>query len=113
MTGCDNCYTCARYGCDGDHCVTTDKAVNDLIKVNRQLTNEARDLRAGCALYMERIRLATEFLTGTNNRDGFNRVNIAANAVLALTDEERLDLFTDYCRGCGTANLPCHCQDDE
>lgn len=41
------------------------------------------------------------------------RVMSAANAVAALSDEERLDLFSDYCRGCGTANLPCHCQNDE
>lgn len=29
------------------------------------------------------------------------------------TPEERLTLFSAYCRGCGTDILPCHCQNDE
>jgi hypothetical protein len=30
-----------------------------------------------------------------------------------LTDEQRLALMSMCCRGCGTLDLPCHCQNDE
>jgi len=29
------------------------------------------------------------------------------------TEDERLDLFSDYCKYCGTDKLPCHCNNDE
>lgn len=29
-----------------------------------------------------------------------------------LTSEERLEIFSNYCRGCGTIG-PCYCQNDE
>jgi hypothetical protein len=29
------------------------------------------------------------------------------------TPDERLDLFSDYCKWCGTDKLPCYCNRDE
>ena len=29
------------------------------------------------------------------------------------TEDERLDLFSDYCKYCGTDKLPCYCNNDE
>jgi len=29
------------------------------------------------------------------------------------TPDERLELFEDYCKYCGTDKLPCHCNNDE
>lgn len=40
-------------------------------------------------------------------------IAIARNAVAELTDEERLDLFTDYCKACGKADPSCQCWNDE
>lgn len=37
------------------------------------------------------------------------RVSEAESAVAALTDEERLILFTEYCRACGTPDSSCTC----
>lgn len=41
----------------------------------------------------------------------------AYQAVAALTDEERVDLFCNYCHGCGRPVGPhgntCHCENDE
>jgi hypothetical protein len=34
-------------------------------------------------------------------------------AVSKLTDEQRLDLFSMYCRGCGRPDPTCKCQRDE
>lgn len=30
-----------------------------------------------------------------------------------LTDEQRMALFSEFCGGCGTTSLPCHCRNDE
>lgn len=30
-----------------------------------------------------------------------------------LSDDERVFLFSNYCRGCGTKSHPCHCLNDE
>jgi len=29
------------------------------------------------------------------------------------TPEERITLFGDYCKYCGTDSLPCHCENDD
>lgn len=34
-------------------------------------------------------------------------------AWLSYSDGERLTLMALCCRGCGTTNLPCHCENDE
>lgn len=31
----------------------------------------------------------------------------------ALTQEERMEVMSKYCAGCGTDKLPCHCQNDD
>ncbi len=36
-----------------------------------------------------------------------------ANIVMELSEEDRLKLFGYFCAGCGTHELPCHCQNDE
>ena len=33
--------------------------------------------------------------------------------LIHCTAEERLDLFSDYCKYCGTDKLPCYCNRDE
>lgn len=38
---------------------------------------------------------------------------LAARLMEELTEAERLDIITDYCRGCGTDDPRCHCQNDE
>ena len=30
-----------------------------------------------------------------------------------LTDEERMELFSHYCKHCGTKDIPCCCSNDE
>ena len=42
-----------------------------------------------------------------------NLKQIAALALMALSDEDRLDLFVRYCRSCGTDDPHCQCQNDE
>lgn len=86
----------------------------ELENENRILKNEVQDLRAACSQYMEQIQSAIKFLCGPNsNPEQFNSKVIATNALLALTDEERLDLFSDYCRNCGKADPSCQCWNDE
>jgi len=29
------------------------------------------------------------------------------------TDEERMDMFGNFCRSCGSKFIPCHCWNDE
>ena len=38
---------------------------------------------------------------------------LAKSLLDAMTDEERLSLFYEYCRGCASKVLPCHCLNDE
>lgn len=45
------------------------------------------------------------------NADG--SVSAAIRRMLILSDEERLEVINHFCKGCGTASLPCHCQNDE
>jgi hypothetical protein len=33
--------------------------------------------------------------------------------LIYCTSEERISLFSNYCKGCGTDKLPCHCENDE
>jgi len=55
--------------------------------------------------------------TDTNKRTIEEECDTAMQAVQALlplmTAEERMEVFSDYCRGCGTDELPCHCQNDD
>jgi hypothetical protein len=37
----------------------------------------------------------------------------AVNALCGLTKPARLEVMAFFCRGCGTTELPCHCQNDE
>lgn len=38
----------------------------------------------------------------------------AAKLILTkLTDDQRLELFSDYCRSCGSDNPKCNCSNDE
>lgn len=30
-----------------------------------------------------------------------------------LTDEQRVGVMANFCPGCGTSDLPCHCQRDD
>ena len=34
-------------------------------------------------------------------------------ALLALTDKQRIQVFDNFCRFCGTDDLPCQCWNDE
>jgi hypothetical protein len=43
-------------------------------------------------------------------RDEIKKIKEKLNA---LSDEERLELFSNYCHGCGTKELPCYCTRDE
>lgn len=40
-------------------------------------------------------------------------VNAINSLLQLLTDDERLDVFSNYCRNCGTTNLPCSCSRDD
>lgn len=33
--------------------------------------------------------------------------------LIHCTPDERMDLFSDYCKWCGTDKLPCYCNRDE
>lgn len=35
------------------------------------------------------------------------------NALLALTDEQRMEVFSHFCRSCGTDDPRCQCWNDE
>jgi len=37
----------------------------------------------------------------------------AFKALMALDDETRYDVMGHFCSYCGTADLPCHCMNDE
>lgn len=37
----------------------------------------------------------------------------AGSAVAALTDEQRVELFSRYCRSCGSNDRGCQCWNDE
>jgi hypothetical protein len=44
----------------------------------------------------------------------FNNAKDAVQFLLKhCTEDERLELFGEYCRGCGTDRLPCYCQNDD
>lgn len=38
---------------------------------------------------------------------------MARELLKRLTDDERMDLFGDYCKHCGDTNPNCHCWNDE
>lgn len=35
------------------------------------------------------------------------------NLILQLSEQDRLDVLSYFCKGCGTEKLPCHCMNDE
>lgn len=44
----------------------------------------------------------------------FNTIFDAVEHLLThCTPDERMDLFSDYCKWCGTDKLPCYCNRDE
>jgi hypothetical protein len=48
------------------------------------------------------------------NQGGYDWAEASVHEILsALTDEQRVSLFSEFCGGCGTPNLPCHCRNDE
>jgi hypothetical protein len=50
----------------------------------------------------------------TQTIKNFNDINKAIKHLLTLcTEEERLEVFGEYCKWCGTDKLPCHCNNDE
>jgi hypothetical protein len=53
----------------------------------------------------------------TNNTQTIKNFNTIFDAVEYLlercTPDERMDLFSDYCKWCGTDKLPCYCNRDE
>jgi len=63
-------------------------------------TNPFADLTVQCA----------EIVGETIER---RRVRRVRESLAALTNEERLDIFADYCQGCGTSDPSCQCQNDE
>ena len=40
------------------------------------------------------------------------KLNVVRELFAELTDAERLDIMSDYCRRCGTADPNCRCQND-
>lgn len=40
-------------------------------------------------------------------------VEIIKDAIAKLTDEQRLNIFNDYCKHCGCNDTKCRCWDDE
>ena len=57
------------------------------------------------------VKLDTE---NTQTNKVFKTVFDAIEYLLIhCTPEERLDLFSDYCKHCGTDKLPCYCNRDE
>lgn len=38
--------------------------------------------------------------------------SISINAMYALSTDERVDVMSAYCSGCGSMFTPCHCQND-
>ena len=40
-------------------------------------------------------------------------LDLARGLLAALTDEQRIDLFRDYCRSCGSNDPRCQCWNDE
>ena len=53
----------------------------------------------------------------TPNTQTLKNFNTAFEAIEYLlehcTPDERIDLFSDYCKWCGTDKLPCYCNRDE
>lgn len=48
------------------------------------------------------------------NQGGYDCTEASVHEILSmLTDEQRKLLFSEFCRGCGTPDLPCHCENDE
>jgi len=53
-----------------------------------------------------------------NTPDGYwlpkvTSVAIIANNLFNLSEEERLEVFSYFCKECGTSDLPCYCWRDE
>lgn len=60
----------------------------------------------------EEVRRKAESATFTAAA-GETALALAINTADLLTDAERVELFSRYCRECGTKDLPCHCWNDE
>ena len=44
---------------------------------------------------------------------GRDAVGIAISIINSMSDEQRLSLFQEYCRWCGSGNPRCNCMRDE
>ncbi len=48
------------------------------------------------------------------NQGGYDSTEVYIDEILsALTDEQRMQLFSAFCRGCGKKDPRCPCQNDE
>lgn len=57
------------------------------------------------------VKIDTE---NTQTNKAFTTIFDAIEYLLGqCTPDERLDLFSDYCKYCGTDKLPCYCNRDE
>jgi hypothetical protein len=54
-----------------------------------------------------------EFGQDAYRRSMESLMNDARRALNALTDEQRADLFAEYCKFCGSKDPRCQCMNDE
>ena len=50
---------------------------------------------------------------GTSYITRQDTINLVKEKLKYLSDEERLDIFSDYCQSCGCNNPQCQCWNDE
>ena len=59
------------------------------------------------------MRLSKEQMEALKNYLNINDLITAKRSLVNLTDEQRMEVFSDYCRYCGCDDPTCRCWDDE
>lgn len=106
----------ARYGADKccDSCIA-----NDAFERIDKLFGQATQLAAGLRSHLSALSVAPDgslaaqgqlVVLDTISRAQYKR---AKEALDLLTDEQRADLFAEYCKFCGSKNPSCPCMKDE
>ena len=59
------------------------------------------------------IHLSNAQMEALKNYLNVNDLITAKHSLINLTDEQRMEVFSDYCRYCGSNDPTCRCWDDE
>ena len=59
------------------------------------------------------IHLSNDMLEALKNYLNINDLITAKRSLINLTDEQRMEVFSDYCRYCGCDDPTCRCWDDD